>query len=101
MEPTIKDGSICTFEHRGGTCDNNDIVLVQHADVMGDEIMGAYTIKKFTGTKKDGGWVAARLVPENDDFDEIKLVNKGRDVRSYRIVGIYRGEIKVARTAQT
>ena len=101
MEPAIKDGSICTFEHRGGTCDNNDIVLVQHADVMGDEIMGAYTIKKFTGTKKDGGWVAARLVPENDDFDEIKLVNKGRDVRSYRIVGIYRGEIKVARTAQT
>ena len=30
----------------------------------------AYTIKKFVGKRNGGGWSTARLVPENDDFDE-------------------------------
>ena len=93
MEPLISDGAFCVFEHRDGTCDNNDIVLVEHSDDPGDEMMGSYTIKKFVGKRNGGGWSTARLVPENDDFDEIKLVNKGHDVRVYRIAGVRRGEI--------
>ena len=93
MEPLISDGAFCVFEHRDGTCDNNDIVLVEHSDDPGDEMMGAYTIKRFVGKRNGGGWSTARLVPENDDFDEIKLVNKGHDVRVYRIAGVRRGEI--------
>lgn len=95
MEPLISDGAYCVFEYRGGTCDSNDIVLCEHSENFGEELTGAYTIKKFVGKRSEGGWSAARLVPENDDFDEIKLINKGHDVRAYRIVGVRRGEIEV------
>lgn len=95
MEPLIGNGIHCVFEYREGTCDNNDIVLCEYSENLGEELTGAYTIKKFVGTRRGGGWSAARLVPENDDFDEIKLINKCHNVRAYRIVGVYRGEIEV------
>ena len=37
--------------------------------------------------------IAVGVEWQNDDFDEIKLVNKGHDVRVYRIAGVRRGEI--------
>ena len=97
MEPKIKDGEICVFERRGGTCDNNDIVLVEHASNIGDDMFGAYVIKKFVGKKKSGGmgYTSVRLVPVNEDHDETKLVNNGRNVRKYNIVGVWRSEIRV------
>ena len=95
MEPIIRDGDICVFEYREGACDNNDIVLVEYSDVGGEGGMGAYTIKKFVGKQKNGVCVAARLVPHNSDYDEIKLKNEGRTVRQYRIAGVRRSEIKV------
>ena len=95
MEPTIRDGDICVFESQDGACDNNDIVLVEYSDVVGDENMGAYTIKKFVGRRKNGEYGSARLVPTNSDYDEIKLKNEGRCVRQHRIVGVWRRKIKV------
>jgi len=94
MEPKIKDGDYCVFEYRDGACDNNDIVLVQHSD-LGDENMGAYTIKKLVCKKKGANLVSVRLVPINSDYDEIKLKNEGRNVRKFRVVGVLRKEIKV------
>jgi len=96
MEPKIKDGEICVFERREGTCDNNDIVLVEHASNKGDDMFGSYVIKKFVGKKSSGGgYTSVRLVPVNEDHDEVKLVNNGHNVRKYRIVGVWRSEIKV------
>jgi len=97
MEPKIKDGEICVFERREGSCDNNDIVLVEHASEIGDDKFGSYVIKKFVGVKGrgDGAYSSVRLVPVNEDYDEVKLVNNGRNVRKYHIVGVWRSEIKV------
>lgn len=96
MEPKIKNGDLCVFEASEGACDNNAIVLVEHASEPGGEAMGAYVIKKFVGKKKPGGgYLSARLVPENDDYDEIKITNKGREVRRCRIVGVWRETVKV------
>ena len=39
--------------------------------------------------------LSVRLVPANDDFDEIKLTNKGKDVRKYKVVGVRRSKVKV------
>ena len=95
MNPLIGDGDCCVFEFREGTCDDNDIVLAEYSEVTGGETMGAYAIKKFVGKKRaDGTYASARLVPENDDYDEIKLVNKGREVRKCRIVGVWRSGVK-------
>lgn len=96
MDPLIKDGDCCVFEFREGTCDDNDIVLAEYSEETGGETMGAYAIKKLVGKKRaDGTYISARLVPENDDYDDIKIVNKGREVRNYRIVGVWRSKIKV------
>lgn len=97
MEPKIKDGEICVFERREGTCDNNEIVLVEHAAEIGDDMFGSYVIKKFVGVKGRGGrgYSSIRLVPVNEDHDEVKLVNNGRNVRKYYIVGVWRSEVKV------
>ena len=98
MDPLIKDGDCCVFEFRNGTCDDNDIVLAEYSEEVGGETMGAYAIKKFVGKKRaNGTYISARLVPENDDYDDIKIVNKGREVRNYRIVGVWRSRIKVRR----
>ena len=40
-------------------------------------------------------YTSVRLVPANDDFDEIKLTNKGKDVRKYKVVGVRRSKVKV------
>lgn len=96
MDPQIRDGEICVFERREGTCDNNDIVLVEHASNIGDDMFGSYVIKKFDGKQARGGcYSSVKLVPANGDYDEIKLVNNGRNVRKYRIVGVWRSEVKV------
>ncbi len=96
MEPQIKDGEICVFEYCEGTCGNNEIVLVEHASEIGDDMFGSYVIKKFVGIKKSGGgYASVRLVPVNEDHDEVKLMNNGRNVRKYRVVGVWRSEIKV------
>ena len=96
MEPQIKDGEICVFERCEGACDNNETVLVEHASQIGDDMFGSYVIKKFVGMRKSGGggYTSVRLVPVNEDFDEVKLVNNGRNVRKYRIVGVWRSKIK-------
>ena len=96
MEPEIKDGEIYVFEYCEGACDNNEIVLVEHASQIGDDMFGSYVIKKFVGMKKSGsgGYTSVRLVPVNEDYDEVKLINNGRNLRKYRIVGVWRSKIK-------
>lgn len=95
MEPMIKDGEYCVFEYRNGTCDNNDVVLVAHAKDPGDDLLAAFVIKKFVGVRSGNKYASVRLVPVNDDFDEIKLTNKGKDVRKYKVVGVRRSKVKV------
>lgn len=95
MEPMIKDGEYCVFEYRNGTCDNNDVVLVAHAKDPGDDLLAAFVIKKFVGVRSGNKYTSVRLVPVNDDFDEIKLTNKGKDVRKYKVVGVRRSKVKV------
>lgn len=96
MEPMIKDGEFCVFEYRDGTCDNNDIVLVAHAEHPGDEMLTSFVIKKFVGAKSDGKFTSVRLIPVNEDYDEIKLTNsKGKDVRKYKVTGVRRTKVKV------
>lgn len=96
MEPMIKDGEFCVFEYRNGTCDNNDIVLVAHAEHQGDEALTSFVIKKFVGAKIDGKFTSIRLVPVNEDYDEIKLTtSKGKGIRKYKIAGVLRSKVKV------
>ena len=41
-----------------------------------------------------GGYTSVRLVPVNEDYDEVMLINNGRNLRKYRIVGVWRSKIK-------
>ena len=95
MEPLIHNGDYCVFEYRDGACENDDVVLAQYSDSVGDDAMGTYVIKKFCGKKKGDEYVSVKLVSINEDYDDIKLKNGGRDVKQYKIVGVLRRGIKV------
>jgi type III restriction enzyme len=95
MEPLIHNGDYCVFEYQDGACENDDVVLAQYSDSIGDDTMGAYVIKKFSGKKKGDEYVTVKLVSVNEDYDDIKLKNGGRDVKQYKIVGVLRRGIKI------
>ena len=95
MEPLIHNGDYCVFEYQDGACENDDVVLAQYSDSIGDDTMGAYVIKKFCGKKKGDEYVSVKLVSVNEDYDDIKLKNGGRDVKQYKIVGVLRRGIKI------
>lgn len=96
MNRRIQDGQFCVFEYRQGTCDDNDIALVQIARYSDVETQGAYTIKKYTSTRSNNDvWESARtetvtLVPVSDDpkYQPIALKNEGEYTRDYKVVGV-------------
>ena len=87
MEPTIRDGQFCVFEHRKGAFHDNDIVLAQHAPNIDTETEGAFSIKKI---EKRGDQIVLR--PVNAAYDPITLPasSLGGD---YKIVGTLCGVV--------
>ena len=87
MEPKIRDGQFCVFEHRKGEFHDNDIVLVQHAPNIDTETEGAFSIKKI---EKRGDEIILR--PVNAAYDPISFPasSLGGD---YKIVGTLRGVV--------
>jgi SOS-response transcriptional repressor LexA len=87
MEPKIRDGQFCVFEHRKGEFHDNDIVLAQHAPNIDTETEGAFSIKKI---EKRGDQIVLR--PVNAAYDPITLPasSLGGD---YKIIGTLRGVV--------
>lgn len=82
-----KVGEIAVFDKQGfGWTVSNEEIL-----------KGSYTRfrNKIGLATREGDFTSVRLVPVNDDFDEIKLTNKGKDVRKYKVVGVRRSKVKV------
>ena len=82
-----KVGEIAVFDKQGfGWTVSNEEIL-----------KGSYTRfrNKIGLATREGDFTSVRLVPVNDGFDEIKLTNKGKDVRKYKVVGVRRSKVKV------
>lgn len=95
MAPRILDGEYKVFEFRNGSCDSDEIVLVEHVGVVDGETLGAYSIKKFHEKTVDGGRVEVTLVPINKAYLPISLRDESGDINEYRVVGTLRDDIRV------
>ena len=96
MAPRILDGEYKVFEFRNGSCNSDEIVLVEHVGVVDGETAGAYSIKKFREKTVDGIRVEATLVPINKAYSPIPLLDVSGNVNEYRVVGTMRDNICVA-----
>lgn len=84
MEPQIRDGQYCVFEHRKGEFRDGEIVLAQHAPVIDGETEGAFSIKRV---ERCGD--AVLLCPTNPAYEPIPLPVDS-SANDYLVVGTLR-----------
>ena len=96
MDQKIADGQYCVMEYRGGTCDENDIVLAElsgFADGASPE--GAYVIKQYTSdaTEDGSGCVTLKPLSNNPIHTPIVIRREADAVKDLRIVGVLKRKI--------
>ena len=84
MEPKIKDGAYCLFEH-GTSFYENDIILAEIPN-KDFEYGGSFTIKKYTREKSmiDGVFLhsSISLIPLNKNYEPIEFdADSGKDLK--------------------
>ena len=95
MAPRILDGEYKVFEFRNGSCDSDEIVLVEHVGIVDGDTLGAYSIKKFHKKTVGDARVEVTLVPINKAYMPIPLRVESGDVNEYRVVGTLRDDVCV------
>lgn len=96
MEPKIHDGDFCVFRANPAGSRLDKIVLMQHYNYYDSDYAGAYSIKKYSSTKKYdqyGNWQHEKieLIPLNKDFNSIIINADNSD--EYHVIGEFVGVV--------
>jgi len=94
MEPLIHDGDLCVFRLNPVGSRKGKILLVQHQSFFDVDNGGAYSIKKYSSTKRFdelGNWEHEKivLIPLNRDYSAITL--EGNDENEFQVIGEFVG----------
>jgi uncharacterized protein len=98
MNNAIPNGAWCLFGPYTGGTRNGEIVLIQETSIQDPDYLPGFTVKRYYSEKApaEESWRHRRIELRPDSNEEFEpIILEPESDESYRVVGIFRGVLKV------